>query len=1835
MSLRFVSGAATQAALAGEQSIIDVCGTTLGITDAKTGIQTFSHKNEPAPVASLQQDARELRNITALCTGPKGTYAYSRPAERPAVVVRALDDKAESNFELANGAELAHAALAFARDGTRLAAVGAELSRELVIWDLRCPDKSILARKELHTDLDKVSFCPLDANYLACAGPGGLRLLNIAETSKSHELHESTCETLSQSPVSDFAWSKDGQLLVLTAQHILRVDPRSGQVIKQVENDCKAITIRAIKGFLLMGTEDGSLLWTSESTFAVIHSATPCVSGFVADPYDLSSPQTDEASALRSPIVALRLNDNFTKVLVITSRGDRFVVSTHIPTDGGNADFELISSAHADAVLAMAPVLTGPRGSPGLLASIGQDSSLRIWDATSDSRVPLAQTIIRDSAEELSTRRKLTSLASSTHAPFLAVGTKCGLVLVIQVSKPRSGPWRIQIVQTIRAHDHAIAQLVFSPCGNLLATISSAEAVMSTFRVNLPSRSKRDAIELATVTDLPDYFHPRGLVWQSSETILMAGQTVPDSDPDAQATDNVLLEASLQRVTLPSLSEINKTGTMRAIAEPAGTMPVPKHGAIGGMVRTPSGHILATLLHKPQEIEVLALSQGDQVQVSTLPAQAHEGPTWALTQQGQAIASGSLDGTVTLWLDAKDTAKMVKTSQAVYASSVMPSTLCFTSDTSVLAVGLADGAVAFVPIPRSLRDASLKDGTSVRAADDDKLQLVPQANIGTQSMSESAKWKKRAHDVLESEFEKKRSERRGHIKVLQERLFSLLEANKMVSDLEKLPREEFVVDVEGRKIICQSNEAAAEALRAEIEQEIADREDLYARIKQNCWEAMETPSREVRAVDAGEDNKVRNFPVPKQSAAEKRRVARVMQMRSIELREIRAAAGPETASKRNTWATESGPMRTISDEVDWIVNAGVLKPSLDDTGLDGPGGEGNGDAGAAEKAKTGDDAGSDDGADADAGDAGDDDDDDAEGDGEGDDADDDADEGGADGANGDAAEAAGANAGAMLIDLLYHPAALRSSVQVRHQLVMLRELQRKLMQAFNERFDKVVEEKEDAVERITSRYERINEILRELSREEEVVPNFWHPSERAESVLEVSQEEIGVEKYLSKAERERVAREEEERLRREAEAAKDNMGARALDDMMNGTLEAARELSLAEKTMERPAWMNEIDYADMSEEERKEHDDFEIQLAKFTEEKDKYIKSLEVEMKKIYGEIEEIAVVFGEVLKGLLRFKIRVAESIATQGQYISRLSLSLIRREDLVVRKAKNREALEQALEERARAQAEIDDFQPILDAARASLQMCQEKDKALEKNFKLQIQEQAAAAGDTIDADEMKILMAMFKYRVGQRATFLGEISRHSSRRSSVGFGHGTASSHRRRSSDLSDRRHSQRRGSHSSIGRNTNQQALAEALGAVAAEAVGTSNSETVETLDPYGVIDETSEEDKRREEEKRALVPLDFERDCPESLAMDEPRWALLQSSRLEKIRSELDLKRLSQEAAQLESQGSLLVGQRTAAASQIEALGEEFIELQESEKLESQDLEVIIRIKQGQDEVKAGALITSYADSMLLDRAVIEAENAEIVNLGDAKVGIMKKMKDFRKSINYMEWEHKYMLQQEYDLEEHYTDLHMLRVTRELQELIKGGEVTDTHEQSQQTEQKVARMKKIHQAKMDKMGEALDRIDSRERSLADENVELETRIRDLSTNVQMRNAVLQARTGISVLDNDHEATHGSNSGSNNADEETKDAAGSPSRRARASRPRKAQTPAVGSGASAAKARMKAIVTRRRLMDLARAQTDEIEFLKQELDRLRERNFPRFTHAASTMGALRNPAPPDAK
>lgn len=54
-------------------------------------------------------------------------------------------------------------------------------------------------------------------------------------------------------------------------------------------------------------------------------------------------------------------------------------------------------------------------------------------------------------------------------------------------------------------------------------------------------------------------------------------------------------------------------------------------------------------------------------------------------------------------------------------------------------------------------------------------------------------------------------------------------------------------------------------------------------------------------------------------------------------------------------------------------------------------------------------------------------------------------------------------------------------------------------------------------------------------------------------------------------------------------------------------------------------------------------------------------------------------------------------------------------------------------------------------------------------------------------------------------------------------------------------------------------------------------------------------------------------------------------------------------------------------------------------------------------------------------------------------------------------------------------------------------------------------------------------------------------------------------------------------------------------------------------ATGNPVASAQLKMKKVVAKRHLVDTARAQAEEIDFLRQELDKMRQKTFPSFIRA----------------
>ena len=88
----------------------------------------------------------------------------------------------------------------------------------------------------------------------------------------------------------------------------------------------------------------------------------------------------------------------------------------------------------------------------------------------------------------------------------------------------------------------------------------------------------------------------------------------------------------------------------------------------------------------------------------------------------------------------------------------------------------------------------------------------------------------------------------------------------------------------------------------------------------------------------------------------------------------------------------------------------------------------------------------------------------------------------------------------------------------------------------------------------------------------------WSIEETSDHMLELTAFEVGVRPYETEAMREARRQMEEEKQRRAAESRKDNIGERALHDMMYGALEAKTDSLTSAQALEAPEFMTQLSF---------------------------------------------------------------------------------------------------------------------------------------------------------------------------------------------------------------------------------------------------------------------------------------------------------------------------------------------------------------------------------------------------------------------------------------------------------------------------------------------------------------------------------------------------------------------------------------------------------------------------------------------------------------------------------
>jgi hypothetical protein len=74
---------------------------------------------------------------------------------------------------------------------------------------------------------------------------------------------------------------------------------------------------------------------------------------------------------------------------------------------------------------------------------------------------------------------------------------------------------------------------------------------------------------------------------------------------------------------------------------------------------------------------------------------------------------------------------------------------------------------------------------------------------------------------------------------IKDKLLSLIAENERVTDIERLERDEFVIDVERKDRVENEGEKECEDIRREAEKTVLRLELLRERVKQSTWDTME------------------------------------------------------------------------------------------------------------------------------------------------------------------------------------------------------------------------------------------------------------------------------------------------------------------------------------------------------------------------------------------------------------------------------------------------------------------------------------------------------------------------------------------------------------------------------------------------------------------------------------------------------------------------------------------------------------------------------------------------------------------------------------------------------------------------------------------------------------------------------------------------------------------------------------------------------------------------------------------------------------------------------------
>ena len=252
---------------------------------------------------------------------------------------------------------------------------------------------------------------------------------------------------------------------------------------------------------------------------------------------------------------------------------------------------------------------------------------------------------------------------------------------------------------------------------------------------------------------------------------------------------------------------------------------------------------------------------------------------WHESKEFKFLVTGGKDGTIMLRNFGKISAD-TKPLKAHSVSSGGVTALCFSQNRSTVYSAGGDGAVMSWTVGGKPNPSKpIQGDPSMGAALDkmDKVDRVPGSQI------------KLYKQILQEEFTRQQASAKAQFKdnmmqelnKIRQGLMELLAENERCTEIEKLERDDFVIDVNRKDRVERAGDEECDAIRKEAKWTCLKLQLLKERLSQQTWETMQVKQTAIASIYS--DLLVFNYPIRQRTKAEKRRLAQMFNMRKIDL----------------------------------------------------------------------------------------------------------------------------------------------------------------------------------------------------------------------------------------------------------------------------------------------------------------------------------------------------------------------------------------------------------------------------------------------------------------------------------------------------------------------------------------------------------------------------------------------------------------------------------------------------------------------------------------------------------------------------------------------------------------------------------------------------------------------------------------------------------------------------------------------------------------------------------------------------------------------------------------